>query len=932
MESDRVEVDRAGTYHFFIEGDNGCVDTFDVVVIGDTLSPTIDFTPPVIGCGQDSVLLQFNASEPVAFQEWAGPDGFLSSDSAVFTSTPGDYILIYGGINGCADTIAFEVEEDMTAPPIDIAPVQDINCANDQVVISIEGPLPGFDYSWTLPNGDTVQGDSLTTTQSGWHFVDVADLDGCMGRDSVFVNENFELPDYSIWLDSINCQRDSATVEVIAEAGSSFSWTGPVDFESDSSTIRVDRAGVYNLQIVGSNDCSVDTSIAVVADTLSPEISILGDSVLTCRDSVTELTASISGQHESPIWTLPGGEEHTGLTLNATQAGLYSLEVEGENGCIALDEITVEMDTTSIEFEANATEISCQESVASIQLIIDGDFEEVIWPSGIQEGASPEMGSAMEGGTFLVGVRGENGCLSEREVEIAVDTLPPNVDVELLSQDCIDMQSVLVAVVDTTVSELQWFDESGFLSSDDTVIVEGSALLTLRAIGENGCITEVDYLLEPEYDLPSIKFEPVDTLTCDQNEVEINAGGSDSGPGFVFFWSGPGIVSGADSSVVVVDAAGEYTVELLDEESGCASSETVVVEGDTMPPLASASAVGEISCENEELVLIAEGSSEGDNILYEWLPLDDEGNVVSGQNSFEAIVDRAGSYVLIVTNEDNGCSASDTVVVNESGDLILGIELQITEPTCFGDDDGVLEVVSVNGGTAPYTFSFDGGNSFDEVVVIGGLAAGDYTVVVRDANGCEYNQNVLMSDPDELLVSLGGEQSVELGQNVILTGEVSPENAEIEDWIWDPLPDFGCVDCPEAEFAPEDDMEVQLTVFDSSGCSTSDQINISVTVTRSAYLPNAFSPNEDGVNDYFGVYGEPDRLAEIVEFRVFDRWGDQLFVRQNVQYIPELDEATAWNGTFRGEEMPPGVYTYFVVLRFMDGQKEQMQGDVLLIR
>ncbi|GEM_PF-6880028 len=932
VESNQVEVDRAGTYQFFIGGNNGCVDTFDVVVFGDTLPPAIDFSAPVIGCGQDSVLLEYNATGTIAFQEWYGPDGFFSTDSSVFTSVPGDYTLIYEGINGCADTVQFEVVEDMTAPPITIASVQEINCANDQVVVSIQDPLPGFDYSWTLPNGDTVEGDSLTTSQSGWHFVDVADLDGCMGRDSVFVNENFELPDFSIWLDSISCQRDSATVEVMTDTGSSFSWTGPGGFESDSGIIRVGNAGVYNLQVVGSNGCSVDTSIAVVADTFPPEISILGDSVLTCTDSVIELTASISGHHESLTWTLPGGEEHTGVTLNATQAGLYSLEVLGENGCIAFAEITVEIDTTPIEFEAITTEISCQEPTASIQLVIDGDFEEVLWPTEIQEGASPELGSSMEGGTFLVGVRGVNGCLSEKEIEIAVDTLPPIVDIELLSQDCIDMQSILVAVADTTVAELQWFDESGFLTSDDSVVVEGSALLTLRAIGENGCIAELDYVLEPEYDLPSIEFEPVEPISCDRNEVVINAGESDSGPGFIFSWTGPGIVSGADSSVIVVDAVGEYTLELLDEESGCAASETIVVEGDTTPPLANAVALGEISCENEEVSLVAEGSSEGDNILYEWLPMDEEGNVVSGQNSFEAVVDRAGSYVLIVTSADNGCSAADTIFVEESGDLIRGIEYKITEPTCFGEVDGVLEVVSVDGGTAPYTFSFDGGDSFDELEVIGGLAAGDYPVIVRDANGCEYSQNVLISEPDELLVSLGGDRSVELGQTVILTGELSPVNAAIEEWLWDPLPDFGCVDCPEAEFAPEDDIQVQVTVVDSNGCNASDQINISVTVTRSAYLPNAFSPNEDGVNDFFGVYGEPDRLTEILEFRVFDRWGNQVFVRQNVEYIPELDEATAWDGTFRGEEVPPGIYTYFVVLRFMDGQKERMQGDVLLVR
>ncbi|MTB53724.1 gliding motility-associated C-terminal domain-containing protein [Lewinella sp. W8] len=93
------------------------------------------------------------------------------------------------------------------------------------------------------------------------------------------------------------------------------------------------------------------------------------------------------------------------------------------------------------------------------------------------------------------------------------------------------------------------------------------------------------------------------------------------------------------------------------------------------------------------------------------------------------------------------------------------------------------------------------------------------------------------------------------------------------------------------------------------------------------YIPNAFSPNEDGVNDDFGPYFRPDLTIEAYQLQVFDRWGVQMFISN--------DPSDRWNGTYRGEIAEPGAYAYALAVTFAGetgpGPKV-MRGNINLVR
>jgi gliding motility-associated-like protein len=117
-------------------------------------------------------------------------------------------------------------------------------------------------------------------------------------------------------------------------------------------------------------------------------------------------------------------------------------------------------------------------------------------------------------------------------------------------------------------------------------------------------------------------------------------------------------------------------------------------------------------------------------------------------------------------------------------------------------------------------------------------------------------------------------------------------------------------------------------VTDETGCIATDSVRIAVIKNRPVYIPNAFSPNNDGPNDLFTVYAGP-AVESVQSLRVFDRWGNLVFERG--EFAPN-DESMGWDGRFDGRLMNGGVFVYFAEVRFIDGLVVNFKGDVTLVR
>lgn len=203
--------------------------------------------------------------------------------------------------------------------------------------------------------------------------------------------------------------------------------------------------------------------------------------------------------------------------------------------------------------------------------------------------------------------------------------------------------------------------------------------------------------------------------------------------------------------------------------------------------------------------------------------------------------------------------------------------------------------------------------------------AGTYAVTV--STGCETIEETITVDGIGLELDLGPDRQVELGESLRLRPERISSTEEITySWSSSTGP-VDCADCAETFVEPNTDTRYYLTATDTAGCFVRDSVMVKVLKDRRVFLPNAFSPNGDGVNDFFFLQSK--RSETVLDFKVFDRWGNLLF--ENTGFFTN-DPAQGWDGRSRGKPLPGGVYFFAASIRFLDEEVLMLKGEVEIVK
>ena len=238
----------------------------------------------------------------------------------------------------------------------------------------------------------------------------------------------------------------------------------------------------------------------------------------------------------------------------------------------------------------------------------------------------------------------------------------------------------------------------------------------------------------------------------------------------------------------------------------------------------------------------------------------------------------------------------------------------------------MIKIDSVEGGVEPYLYQFEGG-AFTSQVAYYGLTSDTYTIVVMDAEGCEFTEVVFIDEPPLVTLDLYPVDTlIHLGDSIQLEGYVNP-SIPLSDTTWTETSWLSCTDCLDPWAAPLQNTMYELIVTDTNGCSAVANSLIRIENQQLVYIPNAFSPNNDGANDVFMIYAGTG-VARVVEFRVFNRWGELMFAEENFQ---PNDPGFGWDGRLNGNTLNPAVFVYFVEIEFVNGRTEIFKGDVTLI-
>jgi gliding motility-associated-like protein len=264
---------------------------------------------------------------------------------------------------------------------------------------------------------------------------------------------------------------------------------------------------------------------------------------------------------------------------------------------------------------------------------------------------------------------------------------------------------------------------------------------------------------------------------------------------------------------------------------------------------------------------------------------------------------------------------SDTIAASNGCDSIINLTLNITgfptvnassvSGTC-GQPNGTATATATGGsGNYAYTWSNGATGSF-----ISGLISGSYSVVATDQNGCTASAQVAVSSTSASGVSLiANDTLLEFGDSATL--QVLGANT----YLWAPPDGLSCTNCPSVIASPLASTLYQVTGVDISGCGYLLNVKLEVDIElNEIFVPDAFSPNSDGINDKVFVRGSIKEFS----FSVFNRWGEVVFRTQN--------QSTGWDGTFRGKELEVGVFVYYLSGTDAAGNAFNKKGNISLVK
>lgn len=236
---------------------------------------------------------------------------------------------------------------------------------------------------------------------------------------------------------------------------------------------------------------------------------------------------------------------------------------------------------------------------------------------------------------------------------------------------------------------------------------------------------------------------------------------------------------------------------------------------------------------------------------------------------------------------------------------------------CFGE-----ATIEVSGGKPPYTFDWSSGDSTNHAKR---LCYGEHNITITDSNGCRKILRIFVSDSSYF------PQKVKAwtDSSVIYRSQSTTLYATKLDsgytYKWSPDDNLSNPTEIKTIATPNNTTTYTITVTDKYGCTESDTVTIFVLDVHCGdpyvFVPNAFTPNNDGNNDVLYVRG---KLLTDVYLVVFDRWGEKVFETKDINI--------GWDGTYKGKNCTPGVYVYYLEATCLGEIYYSHKGNVTLIR
>lgn len=648
-------------------------------------------------------------------------------------------------------------------------------------------------------------------------------------------------------------------------------------------------AGLYTITVQDANGCKRDTTILVepvvvlwmVTDTLINPV---------CPDSNGKVVIHINGGTPPYIITWSNGDIGN-MCDSIGPAGVVAT-VTDANGCVQQFPIILLFDSLPTIMAA-LTHPVCGDSTGAITITVSNGTPgyTLLWNNG----ETVYTIDTLQAGFYGVTVTDSRGCVTNWSTNLE-DVKPIETTKTSVNTKCglnNGAASVFAAYGVPPYSYL--WQPTGQVTSTATNLAPG--IHYCKTMDTSACFKIDTFVILSSVGL--INNLTHSNANCDTNNGSIYLNGVQNAQGLVTqLWS-----TGQTGTFITGLNAGTYWVTTTDG-IGCQKTDTIILLNDGKPQLIVATYIPPL-CNGDKGSAILDGHFGTAPYKYSL-----DGITFTSDAHLDNIM--AGVYTIYISDA-NSCTNSTTVTFTQPPQIFLTWEADSV--VCFNDQTATVSF-SGSGGTPGYLYSFNNG-IFSSDTVTYQNTQGNYPVIVRDANNCTRKFNLNVPGPTEALdVKFDKKNVYCFEQNTgsftaTILGGWKPYT-----YTWDN-------NATGLTFKDLGETSMTISVVDDMGCKIDKEVDIEILKCCRMVVPNAFTPNGDGLNDFLYPMAISDVTS--LKFSIYDRWGKLVYATKTV--------GAKWDGN--DNEVPCNMGTYFYYLEYtcpFELKNFTLKGDITLIR
>lgn len=838
--------------------------------------------------------------------------GYSISDTLVIGDS--SYINVTGTYNGFIGAYYYPMKAVYTT-------IEHIACngeSSGRLIITPYFGIGPYNYSWS-PNV-TSSNDSLAYNLSAdTYSVTITDSRLITASNTIELTEPTaisilaDLTDVSChpWNGTSNDGTIDLTVSGGTVAGAyDYSWeaisgSGVAASSEDQTTLT---KGQYSVIVTDDNLCEAyDTFLIDQPDSITFESSTVTNETIP-PGSNGAIDLEVSGGTPGFVfdWDGPSGFDSSDEDISNLSGGNYFVLVTDVNTCEADTTFLVVNDTMLIAYISNKVDVDCKDnSTGSATVAVSGgtgpyDYE---WENSIGQsvgGNSPNLIDIPRGTYYVTVTDNFDARTAETSVQIQEPTQELLASITGTNLNCFNDNS---GIADLTVSggtlpyAFQW---SNSATTEDLVDVP-AANYSVTVTDINDCMVtdEIEITQPSALDINITITQPI---FCNGDLTGILTATATGGTGTKFYiWDDP---ANQTTQTATGLEAGFYNVTATDLND-CAVTDNIQL---TEPAILVLSETHQdVSCFGSSDGLINLSVSGGTpQYNYSWS---------SGQVSQDISDLPGGDYSVTVTDLYNCAEELNDIIILEPGAITL-VSTEITDITCYGYDDGSI-IITATSPVGGLTYSIDDGDTYlDNEGIFTALPAGNYFIWISDGNDCEQEfSSVDIVQPDQIIVDtnvthVSGNQLGEI--EIIATGGIPPYTYHIYSVNIDSSNSTGIF----IDLVPDDYM---VHVTDEDICSSDTLVVSIIQTTTGLVIYDAFSPNNDGMNEVWNI-GNIDLYPDCI-VTIFNTWGNKVFSSNGY--------SEPWDGTYNNKDLPAGTYYYIIDL---GDDSEPLSGPVSIVK